>query len=128
MFFGEYLIQLGFITKEDLSNALNIQVRERRSFGQLAVQHGFLERKGLFRILISKREVERKSKYFGSIAEELGLMTREQVDEVLKIQTYDRKLLGAILVSLGAISVSQLVKAIKGHKDLKEKESRKPHK
>ncbi len=122
MFFGEYLIQRGLMTEEDLHKALDIQTSERTPLGQLAVEQSFLNRKDLFRVLNEQRKTKEKSKRFGDVAVELGIMTEKQLNELLKIQAENRKLIGAILVSTGVISGAQLVEALKGFKDLKEKE------
>ncbi len=121
--FGEYLIQQGLVIEDDLDRALQSQARERVPVGQLAIQQGFLEQKGLLRVLNAQKRAVGKSKVFGRIAVGFGLMTEEQVNKLLKIQAENRKLLGVVLVSQGALSGAQLIKALKGYKDLQNKEA-----
>jgi type IV pilus assembly protein PilB len=52
-------------------------------------------------------------KRYGEIAVESGLMTEDQVKEVLRVQERDSLMLGKILVENGALTRRQLLKALK---------------
>lgn len=120
MLFGEFLIQQGYINREALEEALESQARDRVLLGQLAVQEGYLTNKDLFSILKIQRGQQETTKRIGEIAIELQLMTEETLIKLLTKQAEGKELLGNIMVSKGSLAPLKLVKALKGHQEIKQ--------
>lgn len=56
MLFGEYLLEQGLVVEDDLVNALDDQHKNKMPLGQMAVQKGFIDAKGLFKVLTEQRK------------------------------------------------------------------------
>lgn len=94
-FFGNFLLNKGVITPDQLIEVLKIQSTTHKKIGTLAIHAGYM----------SAHEVEdvcslqmRCSKRFGELAVELSYLTQEQVDELLEMQLPNYMLLGQILI------------------------------
>ncbi|MCI9531698.1 MAG: chemotaxis protein CheX [Lachnospiraceae bacterium] len=94
-FFGNFLLNKGVITPDQLIEVLKIQSSTHKKIGTLAIHAGYM----------SAHEVEdvcslqtRCDKRFGELAIELGYLTKAQVDELLEMQLPNYMLLGQILV------------------------------
>lgn len=94
-FFGNFLLNKGVITPDQLIEVLKIQSTTHKKIGTLAIHAGYM----------SAHEVEdvcslqtRCSKRFGELAIELQYLTKEQVDELLEMQLPNYMLLGQILI------------------------------
>ena len=109
-FFGEWLVEKGVITREQLLDALDEQKRTNLKLGEHAVRLGYLTPQQVDKI----RELQRKEDLqFGEAAVKLGYLTPQQVKELLRIQKSSHKLLGDILVEKGFITRDELQKYIK---------------
>ncbi|MFQ5673600.1 MAG: hypothetical protein ACE5G9_10935 [Nitrospinales bacterium] len=111
MLFGEFLVQRGLVTEEEVLRAVDTQAQSRIPLGRLAVDNHFLAGGDLFRILSRQRKTS--GKRFGEIAIELGLLTKEQAEKLLEIQGQTSKKIGDILVSQSALSQNSLNQALK---------------
>jgi hypothetical protein len=100
VFLGQFLLQEGVITQDQLDQALKHQRRANRRLGELAVERGLIE------ILDAERVYEEQSYRdlpFGELAVEMGLMTRRDLDDLLFVQTVHSARLGEALLELGII-------------------------
>ena len=99
-FFGQYLLENGRITSQQLFTALDRQKALIAPLGILALERNWLTSKQIERVL----ELQKKTNYrFGELAVSSGLLTQAQVDELLRQQDLShRVLLGEVLVA-GAI-------------------------
>ena len=113
MLFGEYLLEQGLVEEGDLVSALDEQHKNKMPLGQMAVQKGFLDSKALFKVLTEQRKKTREANDFGSIALELGLISQQQVDELVESQNTTNELLGTILVEEGVLPREKLVQALR---------------
>ncbi len=113
MNFGDYLVRQSIIREKDLTRTLEIQKTDRIPLGQLALQEGLIDNKALFRILSRQRKVEGRNQTFGQLAIQLGYLSQEQVNELLKMQSQTNRLLGELLVSQGLVSQVEMIKALK---------------
>ncbi len=109
-FFGQWLLEKGAISREDLLAALDLQKRNNLSLGQLAVECDYLTPAQAQSI---NMEQQRKDRRFGEIATERGLLSDEQVDELLAAQKKRKVFLGQALVNEGALSESSLQAELK---------------
>ena len=104
VFLGQFLIQEGVISPEQLDLALAHQRRANRRLGEIAVERGLIE------ILDAERvcaEQSYRDLPFGELAVEMGLMTREDLDDLLFLQTVHSTRLGEVLLELGIIGKDQ---------------------
>ena len=118
--FGEFLVEREYVSEENVLSALEVQSKSRIPLGQLAIQNNFLKSVDVLKILNKQRKATNgnsKDK-FGEIVLELGLLTENQLSELSKIQEERTPLLGKVLVDQGAMSASQLVKALKEFESL----------
>ncbi len=100
VFLGQFLLQEGVITQEQLDLALRHQRQANRRLGELAVDRGLIE------ILDAERvyaEQSFRDLPFGELAVEMGLMSREDLDNLLFLQTVHTARLGEALLELGII-------------------------
>lgn len=104
-FLGNYLLQRGLVTQEQLFNAMARLSQTHIKLGTIAIHEG----------LMTAREVDeclyvqtREDKRFGEIAINRGYLTEEQVNELLSKQTPDYILLGQNLVEDGVFSYEEL--------------------
>lgn len=112
MRFGEFLLREKLVTGQQLATALEFQRDYNRPMGGFAQRLGYISRKDNVRILL---EHVRTRKRYGDIAVEKGFLTREQIDEVLKVQSIDNIMLGKILVRDGALTRKQLIHALRNY-------------
>ena len=114
MHFSTYLLDNEFVTADELESALREQQTLRPTLGQLAMERGWISRKGIFQILTSQNETSQKGKRFGDIAVGLDLLTDLQVAELVLVQNNPTNFIGEILVSQNVLSVPSLIKALSG--------------
>jgi len=91
------------VCKEDVDVAHNFKAEKSLKLGILAVDDGLLTEQQLRVILDHQREVA-DAGLFGEIAINMKLLSKEQVDELLKKQREYDKIIGQILVLSGVIS------------------------
>ena len=104
-FFGQFLLERGALTGEQLLQAVEHQHSQHQKFGSYALRFGYLtldEINGLHREQIYRPEK------IGDLAIAKGFLTREQVAEILLRQKNDHLLLGEAIVKLGFMEREQL--------------------
>ncbi len=94
-FFGNFLLNKGVITPEQLIEALKVQAYAHKKFGTLAIHSGYMSASEVEDVYITQTHFD---KHFGELATELGYLSEDQVDELLDTQLPDYMLLGQILV------------------------------
>jgi CheY-specific phosphatase CheX len=104
-FFGQYLLQKGRITAEQLLAAVNLQGRVNVMLGTIAVDRGYLTATDVQRINLLQRSRDER---FGELAIELGLLTESQLQELLASQKQDRLFLGEALVQQGYLTAEEM--------------------
>lgn len=104
-FLGQFLLEKGVITKEDLIKALEYQKENHKRFGSYALRMGYLtveQLNELYRLQLQKPEK------IGELAIQKGYLTPQQVEEILQRQRNDHLMLGEILVKLNIIEREKL--------------------
>jgi CheY-specific phosphatase CheX len=104
-FFGQFLLERGAITREQLLAATELQNERNRPLGAIAVEKGYLSAEQAARINTEQQTTDRR---FGELALELGLMTAVQMDEVLRVQRDSRIRIGEAMVAVGCLTEEQL--------------------
>jgi hypothetical protein len=125
--FGKLALKKGFITKEQLDDALRTQSDEdisnvkHRPIGRILLNKGFITLQQVGEILKSMDKLyeEKIDSSFGDIAIEKGFITKDQLDLALRIQmdeyssTGIRRAIGRILLNEGLITLQQIGEVIK---------------
>ncbi|MEE8484709.1 MAG: hypothetical protein V3S46_08935 [Nitrospinota bacterium] len=106
--FGEYLVQKGAITVEQLQGALYVQICRGLLFGEIAVERGKLNHDQLDKARKIQKGNEHPDKKIGQIAEMLGYLTNDDIDEVLVCQNNSQRKLGDILIEQEVVSSDEL--------------------
>jgi CheY-specific phosphatase CheX len=96
-FFGQYLLEKGVLSREQLLEALTKQREKVQKIGELAVRKGYLKPIDVETI---QREQQKRDLYFGEAAVRLNLLTETQVKELLNIQKANHVYLGDVIVDL----------------------------
>ncbi len=104
-FFGQYLIEIGEVTAEQVREAVTLMDRENPVLGEFAVRAGFLTERDASRINREQRRTDRK---FGDLAISLNLLSKEQLRELLEEQSKRRLTIGKALCRLGALDLPEL--------------------
>lgn len=120
-FFGQYLLEKGALTREQLLEALAKQRSKVEKIGELAVRHGYLKEADVEKI---RNEQQRTDLFFGQLAVKLGYLTDAQVGELLNVQRSNHVYLGEILVDLKFMTKEQVDHELKLFKE-EEGEDRK---
>ena len=85
------------ISVEQLREALDMMSRENLLLGQLAVEEGYLSESQANTI---NREQRYSDKPFGAIGVQMGLLTTDQLDQLLELQNKRRVQVGEALTSI----------------------------
>jgi len=125
--FGMMTVKKGFVTPEDVVEALKIQEREecsggpRRPIGRILSNEGHITLQQIGEVLraMGKMDEKKVDKTFGDVAVEKGFITENQLEEALKIQTDDacstgeRRAVGRILINEGFMTLQQVGEVLK---------------
>jgi CheY-specific phosphatase CheX len=117
-FFGQYLIQRGRITSQQLFSALQTQKGVAAPIGILALERNWLAADQIKTVLAAQQNSNYR---FGELAVSAGLLTQEQVNDLLKSQDHShRVLLGNALLSKGYLTIDTLQKEFKAYEEAEE--------
>ena len=108
-FFGNFLLSKGYITNEQLFDALKEKAQKHAKLGTLAIHSGLMTAAEVDSVIVEQTHQDKK---FGELTIEMGYLTDEQVKELLNIQSPDFLLLGQILLDKGIIDNTTLEKSI----------------
>lgn len=103
-FFGNYLLEKGVISTEQLLNALREQSKVHLKLGTLAIHEGYMTAEEVDNVIILQTHQDRK---FGELAIEEGYLTEAQVNDLLNSQKPDYLLLGQVLIEQGILNNMQ---------------------
>ncbi len=102
---GNYLVEEGFMTEEQLSHVISVQEKIRVKLGLIAVSEGMLT---LNQADTINRLQQTMDKRFGDIAVEKGYLTEAQVGSLLKMQGNEYLTFAQTLVDEGIISMDKI--------------------
>jgi CheY-specific phosphatase CheX len=110
-FFGQYLLEKGRITSQQLLDALECQKNISTPIGTMALERGLMTVEQIKQVLEQQR---RNNLRFGEIAVTFGFLTQAQVNELLEEQETSHPVrLGEALLSKGHITLEALEKELK---------------
>jgi len=104
-FFGQYLIERGEVAAEQVRAALDLMDAENRSIGELAVEGRLISKADADKVNAEQRH---RDMPFGELAGEMGLLTEEQIDNLVQLQWRTRLRIGQALVRLGHLGKVRL--------------------
>ena len=113
-YFGQYLLNHGFLSPEQLYHALEAQQAAHVKLGVLAMSEGFLTASQVEEI---HQEQTRRDQRFGEIALAKGYLTQEQLDSLLASQRKGHLLLGQALIDAKILNLNQLGRALKEYQE-----------
>lgn len=103
--FENYLVLRGAVSPQMLEIARAALARSFKPIGQIALQHGFLSVAQLMQVL--QRQADTQAR-FGATAVELGLLTDEQVQELLEKQKHLSTTPQDAIITAGAMTPANL--------------------
>ncbi|QQZ08972.1 hypothetical protein [Heyndrickxia vini] len=113
-YFGHYLLNRGLITKEQLTDALELQKSVHVKFGVMAVDEGFMTP---LQVGVVHEKQKQLDKRFGEIAVDLGYLTNEQVELLVSNQKQKHLFLAQALVDREYMTIEQFGKALNDYKN-----------
>lgn len=117
-FFGQYLLEKGKISPQQLMDAVSHQKGIHAPLGALAMEIGMLNAAQVKKVHEQQKKTDRR---FGELAVDMGFLVQPQVDQLLEAQSHRKVLLGEALVLKGYITVEDLEKELKSYKEEQEK-------
>ena len=116
-FFGQYLLEKGKITSQQLIDAVERQKSIHTPLGALAIEKGLLAAKEVKRIHEQQKKTDRR---FGELAVDMGILVQSQVSELIQVQASRKVLLGEVLVSKDYLTHDELERELKSYKEEQE--------
>lgn len=108
-FLGNYLLNKGYITSEQLVEALQYQKSVQLKLGVLAIHAGYMTSSQVEQVHIMQTH---QNERFGELAVKAGFLTEEQVQQLLNSQKPDYLLLSQALVDKGYMTTAEFEKAM----------------
>lgn len=118
-FFGQYLLEKGKITPQQLLEAVEYQKEVNISVGTLAIEKGLLTSQQVEKI---NKEQYRTDRKFGEIAVDFGYLTSVKINEILDTQRSRKIYLGEALVQKNFLSLAELENELHSYREEQEKE------
>jgi hypothetical protein len=115
MFFGQYLLSKGVISREILIDAIERQRETNLSLVDLAVREGWIEPECAEGILTRYRTTDAGLE---ELCLEYGQIDREKLEELLRMQRSDWVKIGAALIDSGHLSRDQVEEHLAAFDDL----------
>lgn len=112
-FFGNYLLNTGFISRENFLKAMELKRNSHVKLGLLAIDAGYLTPEQVNMLHQKQQTVDKK---LGDLAVEMNLLTKEQVDELLQRQSNSYLSFAQTLVEHGFLTDAQLNQALADYK------------
>jgi CheY-specific phosphatase CheX len=100
-FFGNYLLDKGKLTPEQLTEAVEYQSLKNLSLGEIAVREQLITLKDAETINDKQRVLDKR---FGEVSVSLGILTEEQIEILLKLQKKEKIFFGEVIVEKNFIS------------------------
>jgi hypothetical protein len=112
-YFGQYLLNKGYLTLSQLQDGLELQKETRLKLGVLAVNTGYMSADDADKINEAQKTLDKR---FGELAVDMGYLKADQVEELLSSQKFGHLLLGQALVDKGYMTLQEFEKAINEYK------------
>ncbi|GAB6041712.1 cyclic nucleotide-binding domain-containing protein [Endothiovibrio diazotrophicus] len=116
LFFGEYLVNRGLVTEEQVLEALEAQRRQTPAFEKMALRLSLLNMKQVFLLLTAQASTDLS---FPELAVRDGYLSADQAVFVLENIDRERPPLGDMLVELGTVSRPDMEGALEAYEEHK---------
>lgn len=104
-FFGQFLVERNFVTRDALLIAIEMQERTNLKLGEMAVSVGYITQADIE--LAHNAQMSRDMK-LGDLLVEMGLLTLNQLNDVITRQKNTHLYIGEALVQVGALTTEEL--------------------
>ncbi len=120
-FFGQFLLDHGVVTREQLNEAIAFQKENNALLGSLALKKGFLTRDQVRDIVRTQEHYYEK---FGEIARKKKYLSDDQVRELLQAQGENHVFLGEALTGRNYLDIKELTRQLnKFDQNIRQKET-----
>jgi len=113
-YFGQFLLNEGKVTKQQLQQAMEVQQETRVMLGLLAINHEYLNASQVEHVHQTQMSVDKR---FGEIAIDLGYITEGQLTKLLSSQKNAHLVLGQALINSGAFTYEEFSHALEQFKN-----------
>ncbi len=113
MLFGEFLVDKGVLSADEVDKVLLLQRKIAIPLGKLALERSLLTLADIFQIRGQQRKTDSK---FGEIAIKLNLLKPRQVDTLVELQKNIKPFVGELLVREGILSEDALLALLREFK------------
>lgn len=108
-FFGQYLLEKGVLSKDELISSINYQKSKILKLGEIALDKGFISEKNIAKIHNEQKKTDMR---FGDLAVDMGIITLTQLEEIITIQKNNHIYLGEAIVECGYMSNEEVDKEL----------------
>lgn len=112
-FFGQFLVEKGAVTREQLLAAIELQDKTNLKLGEMAVKMGLITQAD---IVNSHNAQYSKDIRLGDLLVEMGLLTPQQLADVVDQQKKNHLYIGEALVQVNALTSEELQKQLAAFK------------
>lgn len=109
--FGQYLIERGLVSEDDVISALEMQSKNNIPFEKAAIAMQFLNMKQIYKILTYQIDTDLS---FSEVAEKKGYLRRHEINLIHDYVSKNRLLIGDILVQMKKLTRESLKREIEG--------------
>ncbi|WP_096201549.1 hypothetical protein [Bacillus sp. FJAT-45350] len=113
-YFGNYLLNKGLLSPEQLETALELQKSTHLKLGVLSVNAGYMSAAQVEEVHQKQMQVDKR---FGEIAIDLGYMTDAQLEDLLSSQKHSHLLLGQVLLDENIMTLEQFSQTLNEYKE-----------
>lgn len=104
-FFGQFLVENNFVSREALLEAIDLQDQKNLKLGEMALSMGYVTQVEIERAHNAQMSKDMK---LGDLLVEMGILTVNQLDDVISRQKNTHLYIGEALVLVGALSSGKL--------------------
>ncbi len=112
-FFGQFLIENGVVTRENLLQAMELQEIKNLKLGEMALQLGYVSQADITRAHNAQLS---KDMRLGDLLVEMGMLSQDQLKDVITRQKNSHLYIGEALVLVNAMTSGQLQKQLEAFK------------
>ena len=112
-FFGQFLIENGIVSRENLLQAMELQERKNLKLGEMALQLGYVSQVDITRAHNAQLS---KDMRLGDLLVEMGILSHDQLSDVITRQKNSHLYIGEALVLVNAMTSGQLQKQLEAFK------------
>lgn len=112
-YFGNFLLNKGYIKPEQLTDALEYQRSVHLKLGVIAINAGYMTPSQVEQIHSMQKKADKR---FGELAVECGYITEAQLNDMLAAQKQGHLMLGQALIDRKHLTMEQLQEALDNYK------------